>query len=140
VTRALVGRLLVASITVATIAACNGGDRGDRTVGPDVWCAQLDDAISASAQFDAMDRDDPGRDDASAQMHDELAVLANLDPPADLTDEWAVVSTPPPTNDGGGVQLDRQRTEAGQRIAAWALQNCQLGTDSRHELERRRHG
>jgi hypothetical protein len=129
------GPLLVAAVGAASGCDTSSGERG---AGTDTvaWCEQFGVAMSASAALDALDRDDPGVDTALAAVQHEMGALSELTPPAAIADDWETVSAPPPTNEAGAVELGGPLADAGDRIATWALQECDLSGDVRAALDR----
>ena len=106
----------------------------------DVWCEQLEVAMTASAELDDLSRDDPGFDDVLAAVQDEIAALSNLEMPRAIASDWETLSGPPPTNGTGGFVLDGELAGARERIAAWAVQECDLSRDARAALAAQQDG
>jgi len=130
----VVRALLTVAVVVATAACSSGGGR-DADGDVEAWCGQLDVAVTASAEVDELAADDPGVDDALATVQEEMGALADLEAPPAVADDWDTLSGPPPTNDTGGFDLDGAFADAGDRIATWALQECDLSSGARTALE-----
>lgn len=126
--------LLGAAAAVAVlVAACTGGDGVDDG-DADAWCAQFDVAISATVQVREAASDGDGLDEAFTVVDDEMRALRDLDTPAAIADDWEAVSGPPTTDASGGLDPDGVQEAAGQRVAAWALENCELSNAVRAEM------
>ncbi|MET0326945.1 MAG: hypothetical protein ABW219_17145 [Ilumatobacteraceae bacterium] len=132
----MVARALMMIALVAAATACDGTDDDEAADGDSVaWCAQFDAAIMAGAAVDELGADDPGTDEALAAVNEEFAALGNLDPPAAIAEDWQTVAATPTTDETGALDLGGERAEAGDRIADWALQECELSTGARAELD-----
>jgi hypothetical protein len=131
--RAVIGRMILIGSLVAATAGCDGSDE-DGSAGADrAWCQQLDVAVTASTGADGAGADDTsGEVDEDARS--ELDALADLDAPAAIADDWAVVSGPPPTSETGAFDLGGDWAEAGDRVLTWAVENCDLSEDARAQL------
>lgn len=134
VRRLAVQTVLAAAVIVAA-AACDSTD-SDTGADTAAWCRQLDVAVTASAELDTLGRDDPGVDAAFEAVQDEMSALADLPAPPDISADWETVSGPPPTDDTGAFDLGDEFADAGDRIGAWALDNCDLSSGARAALDR----
>ncbi len=134
--RAMAARALLVGCLVATVAACDSSD-GDDDARADVvaWCEQLEMTIGASAALEDLNRDDPGFADALARLQDATAALSDLEAPSAIASDWETVAGPVPTNEAGAFEVGGEFADAGKRIGAWALDECDLSSSARSALE-----
>jgi len=128
-----VGLAARASLAVAALGVAAGCDAADGTgeaaADTAAWCAQLDVAITASVRLDALERGAPEVEEALAAVQDEMAALDALTPPAPIAGAWATLAGSPATDTTGRVDPGGARADAGERVAAWARQECALSPD-----------
>jgi hypothetical protein len=133
-TRWTVARTAAFAGVIGALVACGGGSDDD-TAASATWCRQLDAGVAATMRLEDLATGDPGFADALDAVQEQMGALAEQRPPAAIAADWAVVSAPPATTATGATQPTAAQTEAGRRVAAWALANCELSDGTRTGLE-----
>jgi hypothetical protein len=121
----------VAAVPAVGVAACSddddsGGGGGDVTA----WCAGFDRFTAATLRLDT-DRSE----EALAEVQAEVDKLHDLPVPSEIADDWSAVGQPLATSETGGLQPTGGQSEAGQRVAAWAREHCDLSPEVSAALE-----
>ena len=124
--------LLLAGAAVA----CSSGDEGtDGSATERAWCRGLDELWAASARLEDLDLDSPALADAMAALDDQVEALDDLPAPDVIADDWVLLRTPPTTDTTGRIGFDEEQEAAGDRVASWALEHCELSAGARAGLE-----
>ena len=125
----------VVLLVAGTAVACSSSDeeRGgsDGSDAARAWCHQLDELRMATSRLDDLDVGSPGFTDAMAAVDDHVQALDDLTAPDAIADDWILVRVPPTADATGRIGVDDEQQVAGDRVAAWALEHCELSAAAR---------
>jgi hypothetical protein len=99
------------------------------------WCHQLDELSMATSRLDDLDVDSPEFSAALVAVDDHVQALDDLAAPEAIAQDWIVVRVPPTADATGRIGVGDEEQAAGNRIAAWALEHCELSAATRASLE-----
>jgi hypothetical protein len=124
--------LLVAGALVVCSSCDEGSDRSDTAA---AWCAQLDELYVVTTRLEELDADSPAFADAMAALDDQVQTLDDLATPDAIADDWVILRAPPTTDPTGRIGIDGEQQDAGERVAGWALDHCELSSAARAGLD-----
>jgi hypothetical protein len=127
--------LLIAHTAVACSSSDSEPGGSDGADSAEAWCHQLDELWMATSRVDDLDVGSPGFTDAMTAVDDHVQALDDLAAPDAIADDWILVRVPPTADATGRIGVDDEQQAAGERVAAWALEHCELSAAARAALE-----
>jgi hypothetical protein len=126
---------MVAGLGVGALAACDSADDDDADVsavvdGDSAWCQRFDRYTAATLRVDDVSSDEEFND-ALADVEASIDHLEELDTPPEIADDWSKIGAPPATSATGEVLPASNQIEAMRRVAAWAVEHCELSDEVR---------